>query len=232
MNTAIQTINLCKEYNKIKVVDNLNLNISEGTLYALLGLNGAGKTTTIKMLTDLVKPTFGEIKILDKSPNKVKEYISISPQESAVCSNLTVKENIQFMKNIYNSDCSIDEILIKLKLKDVENKIAKKLSGGYLRRLSIAMALVTKPKVLFLDEPTLGLDVLARLDLWDIIAGLKGKITIVLTTHYLEEVEFLCDQVGILNNGRLVIEGSIESIIERTNCKNFEDAFVKIVRNS
>lgn len=225
--------NLTKVYKDVVAVDNLSLEIEENKLFALLGVNGAGKSTTIKMLSTLVKPTSGDAHILGKSiiseSEEVKKIINVSPQETAVCLNLTVYENIKFIADIYNIGNSyVDEIIEKLGLDTVKNKLSKKLSGGYQRRLSIAMALVSKPKVLFLDEPTLGLDVIARSELWEFIKKIKNQMTIILTTHYLEEVENLADKVGIMAYGKLKITGTIEEIIASKNYDNFEKAFIDI----
>jgi len=200
-----------------------------------LGVNGAGKTTLIKILCGLTRKTSGTITInnfnLDKEINKIKEIIDISPQETSVANNLTVKENLEFFANIYNDNNvnTINEIVDIFNLNEILNQRAKTLSGGYKRRLSIAIALISKPKILFLDEPTLGLDVFARRELWNIIKKLQKNITIILTSHYLEEIENLCDRVAILSNGKLLKTGTIEEIKQITNTQNFEDAFIKLV---
>ncbi len=234
---AIKTENLTKNYKKLCALDNLNLEVEQGELFALLGLNGAGKTTCIKMLSCLVKPTSGNAfiygnSILDNSI-KAKELLSVSPQETAVAPMLNVEENLIFMCQIYGhslneSKAKTTKIMEDLGLDSVKDKNASKLSGGWQRRLSIAMALVSEPKLLFLDEPTLGLDVIARNELWQYIKALKGKITIVLTTHYLEEVEALADRVGILGNGKLLGLGTCDELIAKANATNFEDAFIKL----
>jgi ABC-2 type transport system ATP-binding protein len=227
--------NVCKNYKTKKALDNVSLTIKEGELFGLLGVNGAGKTTLIKILCGLTNKTSGTIMInnfnLDKEIDKIKEIIDISPQETSVANNLTVKENLEFFANIYNNndDKTINEIVDIFNLNEVLNQRAKTLSGGYKRRLSIAIALISKPKILFLDEPTLGLDVFARRELWNIIKKLQKKITIILTSHYLEEIENLCDRVAILSNGKLLKTGTIEEIKQITNTQNFEDAFIKLV---
>jgi len=237
MEKAIQTNNLTKEYNGLIAVDSLNLSIEEGELFALLGVNGAGKTTTMKMLSCLEKPTKGEAWILGNSilseSQKVKEVISVSPQETAVAPNLTVKENLEFMCGIYGLEKEetrqkTEKIIKDFELEEIVKKRAKLLSGGWQRRLSIAMALITEPLVLFLDEPTLGLDVIARRELWKSIIKLKGKVTVILTTHYLEEAEKLSDQIGIMSKGKLVATGTAEDFIKKTGKSNFEDAFVAL----
>ena len=227
--------NVCKNYKSKKALDNVSLSIKKGELFGLLGVNGAGKTTLIKILCGLTRKTSGTITInnfnLDKEIDKIKEIIDISPQETSLANNLTVKENLEFFANIYNNNDVkvINEIIDIFNLNKVLNQRAKTLSGGYKRRLSIAIALISKPKILFLDEPTLGLDVFARRELWNIIKKLQNNITIILTSHYLEEIENLCDRVAILSNGKLLKTGTIEEIKQITNTQNFEDAFIKLV---
>lgn len=237
--TAIQTINLTKKYGDKTVVDSLNLTIGEGELFALLGVNGAGKSTTIKMLSCLTKPTSGDALLLGSSvtsnPMKVKEVISISPQETAIAPNLTTRENLELIAGIYGNDKTqsrkkADDIISSFGLAEIAKSKAKTLSGGWQRRLSIAMALISEPKILFLDEPTLGLDVLARRGLWSIITALKGKVTMILTTHYLEEAEALSDRIGIMANGRLKAVGTAKELIAKANTLNFEDAFIAIAQ--
>ena len=232
---AIETNNLTKKFKEKTAVHGINLQIKEGELFALLGTNGAGKTTTIKMLSTLILPTDGEIKIegLDiiKDRQKIKEILNVSPQETAIAPNLSVKENLEFMAGVYqisNKQEKITELIKMFKLEEVLNQKAKTLSGGWQRKVSIAIALINEPKILFLDEPTLGLDVIARKELWKIIENLKGKITIILTTHYMEEAESLSDRVGIMAKGKLVDVGTSEELIKRTGVTKFEDAFVKI----
>ena len=234
---SIKIENLTKKYKDITALDNLNLEIKEHELFALLGLNGAGKTTTIKMLATLVKPTSGDAFIYGKSINseEVKELIAISTQETSVARNLTVEENLLFIADIYGLSKNTKNEVIKRIIADfnfekVLKKKAKTLSGGWQRKLSIAMALIASPKVLFLDEPTLGLDVIARRELWDIILKLKKEMTIILTTHYMEEATYLSDRIGIISEGKLKALGTAEELIEKVNAKNFEDAFIKIVR--
>lgn len=235
----IKINNLTKKYKEKLAVDNLNLEIKTGELFSLLGTNGAGKTTTIKMISTLILPTSGTINIngLDiiKDREKIKRIINISPQETAIAPNLNVLENLYFMAGIYEIKKAKEKIneLIKLfKLEEVLNQKAKTLSGGYQRKLSIAISLINDPEILFLDEPTLGLDVISRRELWHIIENLKGKITIILTTHYMEEAEILSDRIGIMNKGKLIELGTSKELIKKTNTKNFEDAFIKIVEGA
>lgn len=231
----IQITNLTKKYKEKIAVKNINLTIKEGELFALLGTNGAGKTTTIKMLSTLILPTEGKIKIagydIAKDSVKIKEIVNVSPQETAIAPNLTVKENLDFMAGVYkikNKNEKIDELVKTFKLQEVLKQKAKTLSGGWQRKLSIAISLINDPKVLFLDEPTLGLDVLARRELWTVIESLKGKITIILTTHYMEEAESLSDRVGIMDKGKLIAVGTVKELMQKAGTNNFEEAFVKI----
>jgi ABC-2 type transport system ATP-binding protein len=232
---AIETIDLTKKFKDKVAVNGINLNIKQGELFALLGTNGAGKTTTIKMLSGLILPSSGNIKIenmdMKKDVFKIKELLNVSPQETAIAPNLTVKENLEFMAGVYqiqNKDKKINDVIKQFKLDEVLNKKAKTLSGGWQRKVSIAISLINDPKILFLDEPTLGLDVIARKELWKVIEGLKGKITIILTTHYMEEAESLSDRIGIMSNGDIVEVGTAKELIKKTKTKNFEDAFVAI----
>jgi ABC-2 type transport system ATP-binding protein len=232
---SIETKNLTKKFKDKIAVNEVDLQIKQGELFALLGTNGAGKTTTIKMLSGLILPTSGSIKIenkdMKKDTLKIKEILNVSPQETAIAPNLTVKENLYFMAGVYqiqNKETKIEELIKQFKLNEVLNKKAKTLSGGWQRKVSIALSLINDPKILFLDEPTLGLDVIARKELWKVIEGLKGKITIILTTHYMEEAENLSDRIGIMSNGKLVDIGTSNELIKKTKTKNFEDAFVSI----
>jgi len=236
---AIQTTNLTKRYKNLVAVDNVNLSIRQGELFSLLGVNGAGKTTTIKMLSCLSKPTSGDALVgghsILREPLLVKGQIGVSPQETAVAPNLSVKENLELMCGIHGFSrekrlAKIEELSSQLNLGDILSRKAGKLSGGWQRRLSIAMALITEPAILFLDEPTLGLDVLARSELWDVIRALKGKITIILTTHYMEEAEALSDRIGIMKDGRLLTTGTPRELMEQTGASRFEDAFIAIVK--
>ena len=241
MEYAIKTTGLTKKYKEITAVDDLNLEIKNGELFSLLGVNGAGKTTTIKMLSTLTLPTKGDAVVsgesIISSPNLVKERIGVSPQETAVAPSLSAKENLTLMCDVHvlNKDkakAKIEELSKALDLESVMNRKAGKLSGGWQRRLSIAMALVSEPKVLFLDEPTLGLDVIARSELWDLIESLKGKTTIVLTTHYMEEAEALSDRLGVMKNGRLLFTGTVKEMKEKTGTEKIEDAFIKMIKEA
>lgn len=236
---AIKTKELTKRYKDLIAVDHLNLSIGQGELFSLLGVNGAGKTTTIKMLSCLTKPTEGDAFLNGSSvvsnTADVKGIIGVSPQETAVAPNLTVKENLELMCGVHGfsrekRSQKTQELSEQFDLTQILGKKAGKLSGGWQRRLSIAMALISEPEILFLDEPTLGLDVIARSELWDTIRSLKGKITIILTTHYMEEAEELSDRIGIMRGGRLLALGTAQEIKARSGKEKFEDAFVAIVK--
>lgn len=235
----IKTVDLVKTYKNITAVDNVNLEIAKGELFSLLGVNGAGKTTLIKMLCTLTTPTSGDAFVggfsVTKQAGDVKTLIAVSPQESAVAPYLSVKENLELVCGI--SGFSKDKIKDKISklsdmfsLESVINRKAGKLSGGWKRKVSIAMALITEPEILFLDEPTLGLDVISRRELWDIIRLLKGRTTIILTTHYLEEAEALSDRIGIMKNGKILVVGTTDELKKNAECDDFETAFIKIVK--
>lgn len=235
--TAIEAVDLTKRFGEKNAVRSLNLSVEEGELFALLGVNGAGKTTTIKMLSCLSSPTSGDAFLLGDSivlnPHAVKEKINISPQETAVAPNMSVRENLELIARIYgvprkSARIKADELIAAFNLEETAKQRAKTLSGGMQRRLSIAMALISEPKILFLDEPTLGLDVLARRELWAAVEQLKGKITIILTTHYMEEAQALSDRIGIMSNGELRAVGTADELIKRTGTLNIEDAFVAL----
>ena len=236
---TIQTRNLLKKYRNITAVDALNLEIRQGELFSLLGVNGAGKTTVIKMLSCLTQPTAGEALVggynVAKEPDQVKQFIGVSPQETAVAPNLSVRENLELICGIHGlsrakTEERIQALSEQLGLESILQRKAGKLSGGWQRRVSIAMALISQPRILFLDEPTLGLDVLARHDLWDMIRSLKGHITIILTTHYMEEAESLSDRIGIMKSGRLLAVGTGEELKKKAGTSDFEAAFVSIIR--
>lgn len=236
---AIKTVNLTKQYPRVTAVDGLNIEIKRGELFALLGMNGAGKTTAVRMLSCLTRPTGGEAYIHGKSivgeAADVKSIIGVSPQETAVAPQLTVRENLELICGIYGlsqekTKAKIHSIAEQFHLQDMLSRKAGKLSGGWQRRLSIAMALIGEPLVLFLDEPTLGLDVLARRELWDVICALKGKVTIVLTTHYMEEAQYLSDRIGILKDGRLLVTATPKELMEKTSTDTVEQAFIVMVK--
>ena len=234
---AIETRGLCRSFGAHKAVHALDLTVKKGELFALLGVNGAGKTTTIRMLTCLLPPTAGEAFLMGHSVTKeshaVKALTGISPQETAVAANLTVRENLLLMAGLYGADKpeatkKTEEMITRLGLFEAKDRRAGVLSGGMQRRLSIAMGLISRPAVLFLDEPTLGLDILARRELWQLLRALRGETSIVLTTHYLEEAEALADRIGIMANGTLVATGTAAELCALSGTATFEDAFVKL----
>lgn len=238
---AIKTVSLTKKYKDVTAVDGLCLTVRQGELFSLLGVNGAGKTTTIKMLSCLTVPTSGDAFLNGKSivsdTAEVKSLIAVSPQETAVAPGLSVRENLELMCGVHgigktDRGSKIAELAGALGLDTVLNKKAGKLSGGWQRRLSIAMALISEPQILFLDEPTLGLDVIARSELWDIIRALKGRVTVILTTHYMEEAEALSDRIGIMRGGRLLMTGTASEIKAAAGTDSFEAAFVHIVKEA
>lgn len=241
MMLAVDMKNLTKKYGTVTALNDCNLQVNEGELYGLLGVNGAGKTTLIKILCGLTAPTEGEALVFGNSVRTdmpaIKRIIGVSPQETSVAPKLTVKENLRFFAEVYYGDKgeranAVERVISAFSLDEVLSRRAGTLSGGWQRRLSIAAALVSNPKLLFLDEPTLGLDVLARRELWEVISALKGKMTVVLTSHYLEEIDALCDRVAVLNKGRVAAVGTVEELKASSGQKNFEDAFVSIVKEA
>lgn len=233
--------NLTKRYKDTLAVDHLNLEIEEGELFSLLGVNGAGKTTTIKMLSSLTKPTSGDALIynhsISKEPDTVKGMIDVSMQETAIARKLTVEENIDFYADLaglnkLDREQMKEYIYSSFGFENIKDKLAYKLSGGWQRKLSIALAIISKPKILFLDEPTLGLDVIARRELWKIIKDLKKEMTIILTTHYMEEAEALSDRIGIMKEGKLLFVGTKEELYKSTNKSSVEEAFIHVVSGS
>ena len=238
---AIKTVELTKKYRDVTAVDGLNLEVKRGELFSLLGVNGAGKTTTVKMLSCLTRPTSGDAFLHGKSicadPAAVKSILAVSPQETAVAPGLTVAENLELMCGVHGfsrekREEKIARISGLLGLETVLKKRAGKLSGGWQRRLSIAMALISEPEILFLDEPTLGLDVLARSELWDLIRSLKGKVTMILTTHYMEEAEALSDRIAIMKSGKLLICDTPAQIRKAAGADSFQEAFVRMVKGA
>lgn len=238
---AIKMMNLTKRYKDITAVEDLNLNIESGELFCLLGINGAGKTTVIKMLSGLTAPTSGAAFVggysITSDVMHVKTVIGVSPQETAVAPNLSVKENLELICGVHGfsaekRQAKVEEMAVQFNLHNILSKKAGKLSGGWQRRVSIAMALISEPSILFLDEPTLGLDVIARSELWDIIRTLKGKVTIILTTHYMEEAEALSDRIGIMKEGKLLTTGTANELMGLTGTDKFENAFIAIVKEA
>lgn len=236
---AIVVTGLSRQYPDKTAVDNISFSVDKGSIFSLLGVNGAGKTTTIKMLCGLTRPTGGEAYVLSHNIHteldEVKKLVNISPQDTSVASRLTVRENLEFIAGIYGADRKkqrekADEMIQYFHLQEVADRRAKVLSGGWQRKLSIAMALITEPQIIFLDEPTLGLDVLARRELWEVIRRMKEKITIILTTHYMEEAESLSDKVAVMVDGQIKAMGSVEELKEQAGADNLEEAFVRIAQ--
>ncbi len=231
----ISITHLSKSYGNIVAVNDISFSVKKGEVFALLGLNGAGKSTTIGILCSLVKKTCGKVYIdgydLDFDGDKIKEIVNLSPQETAIAGNLTVRQNLSLIASLYglsNADERVEKMITDFSLENKADCRAKTLSGGQKRRLSIAMACITEPKVLILDEPTLGLDIVARKELWRIISSYKGKTTVILTTHYLEEAQELADRIAILNNGYLSVVGTEKQIIKYANTADFESAFIRL----
>lgn len=236
---AIVVTGLSRQYPDKTAVDNISFSVDKGSIFSLLGVNGAGKTTTIKMLCGLTRPTGGEAYVLSHNIHteldEVKKLVNISPQDTSVASRLTVRENLEFIAGIYGAGRKkqrekADEMIQYFHLQEVADRRAKVLSGGWQRKLSIAMALITEPQIIFLDEPTLGLDVLARRELWEVIRRMKEKITIILTTHYMEEAESLSDKVAVMVDGQIKAMGSVEELKEQAGADNLEEAFVRIAQ--
>ena len=236
---AIETERLTKRYKDVTAVDGLSLTVGQGEFFSLLGVNGAGKSTTIQMLCTLTRPTSGNARLMGHCVQTdaagVKAIIGVSPQETAVAPGLTALENLRLMAGVHGfsrekQNERIDELAAAFDLGGVLGKRAGKLSGGWQRRLSLAMALIGEPEILFLDEPTLGLDVIARAELWDVIRALRGRVTVILTTHYMEEAEALSDRIAVMKSGRVLAEGTAEALKARAGCERFEDAFIALVR--
>lgn len=231
---VLELNNVKKYYKDVKALDGITFQVNENELFGLLGVNGAGKTTIVKLSTGLIDYDSGSISVcgfdVKKELDKVSQVVNLSPQETSVALNLTVLENLNFFKDVYGvkDENIVDELINSFHLEEFKNKKAKTLSGGYQRRLSIAIGLISSPKLLFLDEPTLGLDVIARRELWNIINNLKSKLTIILTSHYLEEIEALCDRVAIMKSGKLLAIGTVSEIKKIANKDSFEDAFIEI----
>jgi len=235
---AIVIENLTKKFEDVTAVDGLSLVVDKGELFGLLGPNGAGKTTTINILCGLLEPTTGSVKVgghdAQKEPNMIKELIGVSPQETAVYPQLTGRENIELFANLHTMPKeklkrNVDELLQRLSLRDHAKRKAGKYSGGMMRRINIAMALVHDPEIAFLDEPTVGMDPQSRRAVWDFIRELrKQNKTVLLTTHYMEEAEELCDRIGIIDNGKLISLGTPQGLNEQFKVKNLEEVFLQL----
>ncbi|MEM4259024.1 MAG: ABC transporter ATP-binding protein [Candidatus Thermoplasmatota archaeon] len=217
---AIEVYNLRKEYNDLVAVDNISFTVKKGEIFAFLGPNGAGKTTTVEMIENIRTPTAGTIKLLgvdiQTGFNQIKERISILPQEFHSFERFTVRETLTYFSKLYKKQANIDDIIKTMDLKIHEKKLYKNLSGGLKQRVGVALSLVNDPEIIFLDEPTTGLDPKARREVWQVIANLRdqGK-TVFLTTHYMDEAEYLADHIAIIHKGKIIAEGSLEELIER-----------------
>jgi ABC-2 type transport system ATP-binding protein len=236
--SAITIENLTKKFEDKTAVENLSLQVNKGELFGLLGPNGAGKTTTINILCGLVKPTCGSAIIcgndIQKDTQKVKELIGVCIQETAIYPYLTGIENLELFGRLYGMNKkTIKErsnmLLSKMGLKEDAKRLTAKYSGGMKRRLSLALALIHDPQIAFLDEPTVALDPQSRHAVWDFIKEQKTKgKTIILTTHYMEEAEELCDRVGIIDRGKLIALGTPKNLIAKNNVKNLEEVFIQL----
>lgn len=235
MTNAIEIKNLTHRFGDITAVNGLSLTAIKGEALALLGVNGAGKTTVIRLMSGLLPVQAGEIRIMGHAAGSAaaKAALGVSPQETAVAGNLTARENLELIARIHglspaDARSAAEEQIAALSLHEIADRRAKKLSGGWQRRLSIAMALISRPEVLILDEPTLGLDVLARRELWQVIRSLHGRTTLLLTTHYLEEAEALSDRIAVMAKGRLCALDTAENLKKQTGAATFEDAFIAL----
>jgi ABC-2 type transport system ATP-binding protein len=236
-NHVIQTSSLTKKFGNFTAIDNLNLNIRKGEIYGLLGPNGAGKTTTIRLLCGLIKYGSGEAFILGKKApnNDVAPYIGYMPQETALYEGLSIRQNMEFYGEIFGLNKSkikerVDVLLKFIDLEKWRDELVGNLSGGMKHRVSLVCTLIHEPKVLFLDEPTVGVDPELRVSFWDYFNSLKENgITILITTHYMDEARH-CDRIGFMKSGRLIAEGEPDEILERSGTNSLEDAFLKFSR--
>ncbi|MEA2053978.1 MAG: ABC transporter ATP-binding protein [Candidatus Thermoplasmatota archaeon] len=219
MDYAVEVEGLTKVYGELKAVDNISFKVRKGEVFAFLGPNGAGKTTTVEIIETIRNPTKGKIKVLGydirETTKEIKERIGVLPQEFKSFERLTVRETLTYFSRLYRKHADIDEIIDLIDLKDKKHKQYQTLSGGLKQRVGVAIALVNDPDIVFLDEPTTGLDPRARRDVWNAIAGLKkhGK-TVFLTTHYMEEAEYLADSIAIIHKGRIVAEGTLDELLQ------------------
>lgn len=233
---AVRADGLVKRFGNFTAVDSASFDVAHGTLLSLLGVNGAGKTTTIRMLTGLLKPDGGHAEICGYPAGSAAAapLVGLSPQETSTAGNLTVRENLIMTAKIYgfrDAAARADGIIERLGLNEFAGRQSKHLSGGLRRRLSIGMGIVTEPKVLFLDEPTLGLDVIARRELWRFIEELKKSVTVVLTTHYMEEAEALSDRVAVMAGGTVKASGTLAELRAVSGCaadERLENVFIKL----
>ena len=235
MKNAVEFNRLTKRFGSRTAVSGLSLAVRPGEIFSLLGVNGAGKTTALRVLCGLISADEGDVTVMGHpaGTSAARRCIGLSPQETAVAENLTVRENLELTAQLYGMNredarAAAQAMIDAMNLHEAAERRAKKLSGGWQRRLSIAMSLIPDPDVLILDEPTLGLDVLARRELWSLIRSLRGKTTILLTTHYLEEAEALSDRITVLSKGTLCALGTAQELMKKTGAASFEDAFVTL----
>ena len=235
MTTAIQVESLSKSYGKLKAVDNVSFQVKDGEIFGLIGPNGAGKTTIIKILMGLLKPDRGKVFILGETPSKkhVYRYVGYSPpeKETAIYEDLTVYENLRFFARLYGvkDGSKIDKVINFVELEEKRDEIVANLSGGMKARLSLALALINDPRLLILDEPTIGVDPSLRAKFWRYFRELVDRgATILLTTHYGDEAE-MCDRLALMYGGRILRIGSLDEILEYTGATRFEEAFLKLI---
>ncbi len=239
LSDIISVKNVTKRFNSLVAVDDISFAVEKGEIFAFLGPNGAGKTTTIKMLTTLLSPTSGEIRLNGKNPqndqNEVRRTFGIVFQDPSLDDELTAYENLEFHGVLYSVSLEtrrrrIEELLKMVELWDRRNNLVKTFSGGMKRRLEISRGLLHHPKIFFLDEPTLGLDPQTRKHIWDYILELNRKegITIFFTTHYMEEAEKIAQRIAIIDHGKIVAEGNVEKLKSMTTTSSLEEAFIKL----
>ncbi len=237
----LEVCGLVKRYGKQSpAVDGVSFTVEEGAFFALLGSNGAGKTTLVRCMCGLLQPDGGEVRISTqegvRSPLACRSILGLSPQENAVGMGLTVEENLRLMGRLYrvpDLEGRVEALLVRFGLTKERHKRGKALSGGLGRRLSIAMALLSRPRILFLDEPTLGLDVLARRELWELLRSLRGNTTVVMTTHYMEEAQALADKIALMDRGKLLSLGTLDQLRMRAGLSgdaSLEDVFVQLTK--
>lgn len=227
MSNIIEVKNLVKKYDDLIAVDGISFEVKEGEIFGLLGPNGAGKTTTLEIMETLREKTSGEVNIcglsLDKSPNEIKSIIGVQLQSAGYYPNLTLIELLNLFAGLYNVDVNPMEMLDLVDLREKSKAKFKELSGGQKQRFSIATTLINSPKVIFLDEPTTGLDPQARRNLWDLVTDIKNKgTTVMLTTHYMDEAEVLCERVGIIDKGKIITIDTPGNLIDTLIKKGFK----------
>lgn len=216
MPIALEAKNLVKQYPGVLAVDGVSFNVEEGICFGLLGPNGAGKTTTVEIMEGVTPATSGEVHYYGKlAGSKFREEAGIQFQSTALQQFITVKETLEMFRNLYDRQADLDQVIDDCSLRDLLDRDNRKLSGGQLQRLLLGIALVNNPRIVFLDEPTTGLDPQARRNFWDLISRIRsGGTTIILTTHYMEEAQFLCDEIAIMDVGKIITQGSPETLLK------------------